>query len=61
MADIITNKLLGTTVQVRVKRYGDGMISYQEVTAGKSEKRKQPGESNPDFDAGFIKALATVA
>jgi hypothetical protein len=57
----ITNKLLGTTTQVRVKRYGDGTISYQEVTAGKGEKRTQAGATDEKWIRDFVKALATVA
>lgn len=59
--NVITTKTLGTTTQVVVKRYGDGMISYQETTAGKPEHRKMEGECDPDFDRNFVKALATVA
>ncbi len=57
----IINKTLGTTTQVNVKRYGDGSVEYREVTANKPVQRMQPGESDPDFITGLIKALGTVA
>lgn len=56
----ISTKTLGTTVQVTVKRYGDGSVEYKEVTANKPAQRMQPGESDPDFITGLFKALGTV-
>lgn len=61
MTDTITNKLLGTTTQVRVKRYGDGTISFQEVTASGRERRSQPGDTDGMWLTAFVTALATVA
>lgn len=60
ITDTITNKLLGSTVTVRVKRYGDGTISFQAVTAGGAEKRTQGDEVEQGWMTQFIAALATV-
>lgn len=60
ITDVITNKLLGSTVTVRVKRYGDGTLSFQEVTAGKAEKRTDSSCVEQGWAVQFIAALATV-
>lgn len=57
---VIINKLLGTTTQVRVKRYGDGTIAFQEVTAGGPEHRF-PRRDAHAFLKAMVEALNTVA
>jgi hypothetical protein len=61
ITDTLTNKLLGSTTTVRIKRYGDGTVSFQEVTAGKAEKRTDSADAEQGWVVALFKALATVA
>lgn len=52
---VIKTVSVGTTSPVVIRRYGDGIVSFQ--PDGGLEKRINPGESKPEWPAGLVDAI----